>query len=87
MRIPEALSRRIEQYEKRLEAYPRLAALYRNCALSTVTTALEPCEDGTVFVLTGDIPAMWLRDSSALVRHYRMTPRSPLSSRALSDVS
>ena len=77
MRIPEALSRRIEHYEKRLAGNPKLAALYRNCALSTVDTALEQCDDGTLFVLTGDIPAMWLRDSAAQVTHYIPLSQDP----------
>ncbi len=35
-------------------------------------------EDGTTFVLTGDIPAMWLRDSSAQVRPFlALADRSP----------
>jgi len=44
--------------------------LYRNCCPNTIETALEECNDGTVFVLTSDIPAMWLRDSTAQVTHY-----------------
>ena len=49
---------------------PFLMNLYRNCFYSTLETTTEMLPDGTSFVFTGDIPAMWLRDSSAQVRHY-----------------
>lgn len=56
---------------KKITAYsPKLAQLYKNCYLSTVDSALKELADGSLFVLTGDIPAMWLRDSSAQVNHY-----------------
>ncbi len=71
MKLPQAVEAHIEQNATILEKYsPKLAKLYRNCYASTIDTALEKCEDGTYFVLTGDIPAMWLRDSSAQVNHY-----------------
>lgn len=70
MNIPKALNDRIERYSAKLEKYPKLCKLYKNCSLSTIQSALELCEDGSVFVLTGDIPAMWLRDSAAQVTHY-----------------
>ncbi|WEV66904.1 glycoside hydrolase family 125 protein [Bifidobacterium sp. ESL0769] len=38
--------------------------------VSTLTSALRLEDDGTTFALTGDIPAMWLRDSTAQVRPY-----------------
>ncbi|MBR5108556.1 MAG: glycoside hydrolase family 125 protein [Clostridia bacterium] len=47
----------------------KLANMYRNCFRSTWDTTLQR-SDGTVFLVTGDIPAMWLRDSSAQVYHY-----------------
>ncbi|MBQ6256318.1 MAG: glycoside hydrolase family 125 protein, partial [Clostridia bacterium] len=47
----------------------KLASMYRNCFRSTWDTTLQR-SDGTVFLVTGDIPAMWLRDSSAQVYHY-----------------
>ena len=68
--IPKALEDRIKYYESKLQGYEKLRTLYRNCCLSTIETALEECDDGTFFVLTGDIPAMWLRDSSAQITHY-----------------
>lgn len=70
MQVPKALQERIEYYSGKLENYPKIRDLYRNCCPNTVETVLEKCEDGTYFVLTGDIPAMWLRDSTAQVTHY-----------------
>lgn len=47
-----------------------LAKLFRSCFLSTLTTTVKEQRDGSVYVSTGDIPAMWLRDSSAQVEVY-----------------
>ena len=47
----------------------KLSKMYRKCFASTWDTTLQRAE-GTVFLITGDIPAMWLRDSSAQVYHY-----------------
>ncbi len=71
MKLPKSVAEHIEKNAALLSAYDsKTAQLYRNCFASTMDTALEKCEDGTYFVLTGDIPAMWLRDSSAQVNHY-----------------
>ncbi|MDY3929363.1 MAG: glycoside hydrolase family 125 protein [Clostridia bacterium] len=70
MKIPTVLKERIDYYSEKLKQYPKLCKLYINCCPNTIETALEECEDGTYFVLTGDIPAMWLRDSTAQVTHY-----------------
>lgn len=37
---------------------------------NTLLTTVKRHPDGTTFLLTGDIPAMWLRDSTAQVRPY-----------------
>lgn len=66
-----AIQMRAEQFSKRLEAISEKAAImYRKCYVSTADTALKLLPDGSCFVLTGDIPAMWLRDSAAQVNHY-----------------
>lgn len=49
---------------------PRWAEVFHECFLNTLETTIERLEDGTTFVVTGDIPAMWLRDSTAQVRPY-----------------
>ncbi len=54
-------------------ADPQLATLFRNCYPNTLDTTVEFSSlDGhpDTFVLTGDIAAMWLRDSSAQVWPY-----------------
>lgn len=49
---------------------PKLSEMFRKCFFNTLETTTEILNDETTFVFTGDIPAMWLRDSSAQVRHY-----------------
>lgn len=58
----------LEQYYQK--NYPDLAPLAKQCFLNTIETTVKELEDGNYFVITGDIPAMWLRDSAAQVRHY-----------------
>lgn len=71
MMIPECVNKRMDKYCEVIEKHsPKLASLYRNCYPNTLETATEFLDDGSVFVLTGDIPAMWLRDSTAEVSHY-----------------
>lgn len=60
------LNKRLEKLQK----WPDLKKLYENAFLSTLETTTKILDDGTTYVFTGDIPAMWLRDSSAQVRHY-----------------
>ena len=71
MRIPAAVTEHIEKVSARLEkSSPKLAQLYRNCFPNTIATTIQEQEDGSLFVITGDIPAMWLRDSAPQVDHY-----------------
>ncbi len=43
---------------------------FNACFADTLTTTVKRHDDGTTFLLTGDIPAMWLRDSTAQLRPY-----------------
>jgi len=49
---------------------PELVEVFTNCLRNTLETTVRRRPDGTTFVATGDIPAMWLRDSSAQVETY-----------------
>ena len=48
----------------------RLFEIFKNCYTNTLDTTVKRMPDGTVYVITGDIPAMWLRDSVAQLRPY-----------------
>lgn len=71
IRVPEVLCRRAEELEQYYSRhYPALAPLAARCFLNTMETTVRRLEDGSYFVITGDIPAMWLRDSAAQVKPY-----------------
>lgn len=55
--------------EKRLP-HGDVEKLFRSCFMNTIETTVEFPEEGDTYVFTGDIPAMWLRDSSAQLIPY-----------------
>ena len=64
------LNKEIEAVCEKLGPDSKAARLFTNCYPNTLATTTKPGQNGRYFVFTGDIPAMWLRDSSAQVRHY-----------------
>ncbi len=69
MNIPQVLLQNAARLESYYQAhFPALAPLAKQCFLNTMETTVTELEDGSIFVITGDIPAMWLRDSAAQVR-------------------
>lgn len=47
----------------------KLKEMFKKCFLSTIETSMKVEGDKT-YIITGDINAMWLRDSSCQVNHY-----------------
>ena len=70
----EALVQAVEEIAGKEAAYwegnPKMQETFRNCYVSTAKTTTKFLESGEAYVFTGDIAAMWLRDSSAQVVHY-----------------
>lgn len=67
---PASLGRLVDRMSEKLASAPHLLAIFQNAIRNTWGTTLKRMEDGTTFVITGDIPAMWLRDSAAQVRPF-----------------
>ncbi|MGQ8875331.1 glycoside hydrolase family 125 protein [Paenibacillus sp. TSA_86.1] len=68
--ISPSIQQMISKVKAGLPDHPKLVEMFENCFTNTLTTTIQRKEDGTTFVITGDIPAMWLRDSAAQVRPY-----------------
>ncbi|NIK70514.1 MULTISPECIES: glycoside hydrolase family 125 protein [unclassified Paenibacillus] len=68
--LPQSVQAVLAEAETRLAHRPKLLQLFKNCFPNTLETTTKLLDDGTTFVITGDIPAMWLRDSVEQVMHY-----------------
>ena len=68
--LPPSMQSLVARVSEALPHHPRLPKMFADTLSNTWATTLQPQADGSVFVITGDIPAMWLRDSAAQVRPY-----------------
>ena len=72
--VSNAVERCLEEVMEELASMPRLAWLFGNCFPNTLDTTVSysrlPDGEDDTFVYTGDIHAMWLRDSAAQVWPY-----------------
>ena len=66
----------VDAVAARLPQFPRLPKIFADTVSNTFAATLKPMADGSVFVITGDIPAMWLRDSAAQVEPYLRLAKS-----------
>ncbi|HFN2940853.1 TPA: glycoside hydrolase family 125 protein [Streptococcus pyogenes] len=69
--IPTSVSQFMAKVESLCgDQHPDWALNFKTSFTNTLETTLKTYEDGTSFLLTGDIPAMWLRDSTAQMKPY-----------------
>ena len=59
----------VENFKKRIHD-ENLREMFDRCFFNTAYTTAFLEDDGSAFIITGDIPAMWLRDSAAQVMQY-----------------
>ena len=60
-----AIDRAIDRVKARFpESESRTARVFERCISDTLQKTIHIQPDGSVYVITGDIPAMWLRDSA-----------------------
>ena len=68
--LPQSMQNLIKQVEEKLGDDQQLIQMFKNCYTNTLDTTVKKMDDGTTYVITGDIPAMWLRDSVCQLRPY-----------------
>lgn len=70
--VSSAVEDTIAEVKRKIRS-PRLASLFENCYPNTLDTTVQVSEHNgrpDTFIITGDISAMWLRDSTAQVLPY-----------------
>lgn len=81
--LPHSMQNVIAKVVAALPQHSKLPKMFADTFSNTYLTTLQHQADGSVFVITGDIPAMWLRDSAAQVRPYIALAKTDLSFAAL----
>lgn len=66
----EAIEKMMERVREAFGAEHKIARMFERCISNTLDTTIKRDENGKIFVITGDIPAMWLRDSSCQLRPF-----------------
>lgn len=70
MSIQETMDNFLNTLREQAAEIPELMDLFVNCYTNTLNTTVKRMENNMTHVITGDIPAMWLRDSAAQLRPY-----------------
>lgn len=73
--IPQSIQNLMDKVTEKSKENPRWAENFNASFSNTLLTTVKKQADGTTFLLTGDIPAMWLRDSTAQVRPYLLVAK------------
>jgi len=68
--LPASMEKLIADINVKLGNDDKLIKMFENCYTNTLDTTVKRLDDGTTYVITGDIPAMWLRDSVCQLRPY-----------------
>ncbi|MDI6619331.1 MAG: glycoside hydrolase family 125 protein [Clostridiales bacterium] len=68
--IPASIEETIEKIDSKFKDRKKICKIFKNCFPNTLITATKKEQDGSTYIITGDIPAMWLRDSTTQVKHY-----------------
>ena len=66
----ESIDKLINKVKETFKDDKKIGDMFEKCFLNTINTTIKRMDDATSYVLTGDIPAMWLRDSVCQVRPY-----------------
>lgn len=74
-KIPASVENLMKAVTEKSIENPRWAENFNASFSNTLLTTVKKQEDNTTFLLTGDIPAMWLRDSTAQVRPYLLVAK------------
>lgn len=69
-KISKTMDKFLNELKEQTKDIPELMEVFVTCYTNTLDTTVKRMEDNTTHVITGDIPAMWLRDSAAQLRPY-----------------